>query len=322
MMLRIHTFLLRTSRLAFAALFALHSGCSEPTPATPDPVPVDTTKVPISGDTLYLASRPTGVIADARLTEISGIAASRLRGDVLWAHNDSGDKARLYAIDSTGRLIAVVNVNGAMAIDWEDMASAKIDGIPRLYIADVGDNGATRQTVTVYRCTEPAVDPAAPESVYTVGAERMHLRYPDGARDSEALFVDPVGEILYLIAKSGEESCGVYRAPWKAGDTTIVLEAVGVLRIPSPFSPLRLVTAADLAADRSAVLLRTYAALYEYRGIGSPLQLLQSTPRAVHGAPVQPQAEAVCYDKDSRGIFLATEGNALPLQYMTRRPGR
>lgn len=322
MMLRIHMLLRWTTRLGFAALVALHTGCGEQTPAAPDPVPVDTTKVPISGDTLYLASRTTGVIADTRLTEISGIAASRIRGDVLWAHNDSGDKARLYAIDSTGRLIAVVTVNGATAIDWEDMASASIDGIPRLYIADVGDNSATRQSVTVYRCAEPAVDPAAPESVRTIGTERMHLRYPDGARDCEALFVDPVGEMLYLIAKSGNESCGVYRAPWQAGDTAVVLEAAGVLRIPSPFSPLRLVTAADLAADRSAVLVRTYGALYEYRGIGSPQQLLQNAPRMVSGAPVQPQAEAVCYDTPARGIFLASEGSALPLQYMQRRPGR
>jgi hypothetical protein len=322
MMLRIHIFLRWTTRLGVAVLFALHTGCGEQTPAATDPLPSDTTDVPISGDSLYLASRATGLITDSRLTEISGIAPSRIRGDVLWVHNDSGDKARLYAIDSTGRLIAVVSILGTTAVDWEDMASASIQGIPRLYIADVGDNAASRQSITVYRCTEPGVDPASPEATFSIDAERMVLRYPDGPRDCEALFVDPVDETLYLIAKSGNETCGVYRTSWKAGDTAVVLESVGVLRIPSPFSPLRLVTAADLAADRSAVLVRTYGALYEYRGSGSPLQLLQGAPRTVSGAPMQPQAEAACYDKNAGGIFLATEGNGQPLQYMPRRSGQ
>jgi hypothetical protein len=322
MKLRLHILLRWTTRLGVALLLALHTGCGEQTPAAPDPLPSDTTSVPVSGDSLYLASRATGLITDSRLTEISGIAPSRIRGDVLWVHNDSGDKARLYAIDSTGRLIAVVNIDGATAVDWEDVASASIQGIPRLYIADVGDNAASRQSITVYRCTEPGVDPAASETAISIDAERMVLRYPDGPRDCEALFVDPVDETLYLIAKSGNETCGVYRTSWKASDTAVVLESVGVLRIPSPFSPLRLVTAADLAADGSSVLVRTYGALYEYRGNGSPMQLLQNTPRSLRGTPMQPQAEAACYDKNSKGIFLATEGSGYPLQYLMRKSGR
>ena len=59
---------------------------------------------------------------------------------MFWAHNDSGDVPRIFAIDRSGALRATVAVNVPAAVDWEDIA---IDG-KTIYIGDIGDNGAAR----------------------------------------------------------------------------------------------------------------------------------------------------------------------------------
>ena len=90
-----------------------------------------------------------GVVPD-ELTESSGLAVSRTQPGVLWSHNDSGDGPNLYAIDPSGRLLAVFPVANAAAVDWEDMSSgpcpasllarAPLEGAACLYLADSGDN--------------------------------------------------------------------------------------------------------------------------------------------------------------------------------------
>ena len=50
--------------------------------------------------------------------------------DVLWAVEDSGNPARLYAISRRGRVLARFKVEGAKNKDWEDLASFDLDDIP------------------------------------------------------------------------------------------------------------------------------------------------------------------------------------------------
>ena len=39
------------------------------------------------------------------ISEMSGLAKSRRYAEVYWMHNDSGDSARLFAVDSEGKII-------------------------------------------------------------------------------------------------------------------------------------------------------------------------------------------------------------------------
>src|SRR4051812_17611618 len=56
---------------------------------------------------LVTSDKPTQtVIHDARLNELSGIAASTLHSSILYVHNDSGDSSRFFAIDTGGRLLS------------------------------------------------------------------------------------------------------------------------------------------------------------------------------------------------------------------------
>ncbi len=68
-----------------------------------------------------------GQITHKQLGEISGIIPAHTF-DGFWVHNDSGDKARLYAIDQSGNLLAIIDVKDAPARDWEDMAAVTMNG--------------------------------------------------------------------------------------------------------------------------------------------------------------------------------------------------
>jgi hypothetical protein len=87
------------------------------------------------------------------LTEISGIAASRKFSDVLWAHDASGDSARVFAMATDGTHLATFNLSGATNVDWEDMAigPGPVAGIDYLYFADTGNNWTRRGRTRPWR---------------------------------------------------------------------------------------------------------------------------------------------------------------------------
>src|SRR5262245_23653064 len=53
--------------------------------------------------------KEVGAVPD-QLRESSGLAISRSQPGILWSHNDSGDGPNLYAIDISGKLLAVFRV--------------------------------------------------------------------------------------------------------------------------------------------------------------------------------------------------------------------
>src|SRR5687767_12309589 len=63
-----------------------------------------------------------GTLRDDKLVESSGLVASRKNPDVLWVHNDAGDKPRLFAVSTKGTALTRIDVAGAEARDWEDIA--------------------------------------------------------------------------------------------------------------------------------------------------------------------------------------------------------
>ncbi|MDQ3588012.1 MAG: hypothetical protein M3375_06665, partial [Actinomycetota bacterium] len=143
----------------------------------------------------------TGRVQTTDATELSGLVASRRQTGVLWAHNDSGDSARLFALTTEGRLRGEVVVAGAQNVDWEDIALGPgPSGQDALFVADIGDNENERPSVSVYRVAEPDLSRGAPRS--SAPAERLVLRYPDRPHDAEALLVDPSTGELVMVTKS------------------------------------------------------------------------------------------------------------------------
>ncbi|MBX7197656.1 MAG: hypothetical protein K1X94_36760, partial [Sandaracinaceae bacterium] len=84
----------------------------------------------------FLAPVTAGTMP-AVLTETSGLAASRKNPGVLYAHNDSGDTARIFALDEKGALLGQIDFGGASATDWEDLAVGPCGGTTCVFVGDV-----------------------------------------------------------------------------------------------------------------------------------------------------------------------------------------
>lgn len=198
------------------------------------------------------------------LEESSGVAASRAHPGVYWTHADGAEPV-LWAVDAEGALVGEVRLEGAEVVDWEDVALAPCGDRDCLYLADTGDNAEQRSGVRVHRLPEP--DPGAGS---VAGFETIRIRFPDGARDVEALFVLP-GERLHLVTKGLEDPVTVYRHPGPLRtDSAVVLEEVQRLGDGARMLP-RQVTGASASRDGERVVIRTYEALDFYAVAGDTL---------------------------------------------------
>ena len=268
----------------------------------------------------------SGLILDAKLAEVSGLAASHRHEDVLWVTNDGGNSARLYAISRRGAKLATYRVAGAENTDWEDLASFRLDGRDWLLVADTGDNGGLRRTLQLHVFEEPAnLADGVLRPAWTIV-----FRWPDGeARDCEAVAVDAAtGEIL-LVSKKRQppELFSLPLRPRRHG--TLVARALGKLAgVPQgdddevaanpELARIRSqVTAADVAPDRHAFALMTYrdVLLYPRRGRETWAQALARNPE-VHPLPLLPQAEALAWSAEGQGLYATGEFSPAPLLYL------
>ncbi len=259
-------------------------------------------------------------VADRAVRESSGIVASRRNPGLFWTHNDSGDGPFVYAFDRGGRSRGTWRVSGAQARDWEDIAvgPGPEPGQSYLYAGDIGDNERKREFVVVYRFPEPQA--GAEESVTDTGpsretapAEAIRVKYPDGARNAEALLVHPRTGDLYIVSKAAD-SAGVYKlaAPFAAG-AIHTLARVGQLRGPDFFGAL--VTGGDISPDGERVALCDYAQGYELTlpsGAKGFDDIWAQKPSAVP-LGLRLQGEAICYRLDGAALLATSEKAPSPL---------
>jgi 8-oxo-dGTP pyrophosphatase MutT (NUDIX family) len=233
---------------------------------------VQTAAGPASSDSICRVQQAP-VALPRRLTEASGIAAGLRSPGVLWSHNDSGQPV-LYAFSADGSPLGVVRVAGARQENWEDIAAGPCASGSCLYVADIGDNAASRANITVYRVPEPA-----PTDRETRPAEAFHATYPDGPQDAEALFVLPDGGI-YVVTKGETGPIALYRfpQPLRAG-ASARLERIVELRGAGTRRPER-ITGASASADGRWIALRTLDAVDLYRTadllrgrVGNPIRV-------------------------------------------------
>ncbi|HET9948410.1 MAG TPA: hypothetical protein VFQ22_05790 [Longimicrobiales bacterium] len=203
------------------------------------------------------ACRPTAeaVALPDELAEVSGVAVATRAADVLWTHGD--DEPALYAVNAAGKLLGRHPLD-AEVHDWEDVEAAPCRAHGScLYLADTGDNVEQRPVVHILRTPEP--DAARPGPL---AAEVFPVRFPDGPRDVEALFVLP-GERVHVVSKGRRGPVTVYRYPGALRPDTVTLEEVQRLT-DGPAMLLDQVTGASASRDGSLVAVRTYQALRFY----------------------------------------------------------
>ena len=266
-------------------------------------------------DPQFMPAQQVGMVQQAAINEASGLAASIFNSGVLWTHNDSGDTARTFAMDTQGNHLGIYNITGAGATDWEDIAVGPGPGagVSYLYLGDIGDNNAVRGSINVYRVPEPVVNVGqTPVNINLTGTDIIRLTYPDGARDAEILMVDPLTNDLYVVSKR-ESKSRLYRSAYPQSTTqTTVMEYLGEL-------PWGWATGGDISPGGSEILVRGYfnASLWSRPSGGTIWDAFVAAPCTVPLA-TEAQGEAICFDAAGQGYFTVSEGLNPPLYYYQR----
>ena len=92
-------------------------------------------------------------IADPAITESSGLVVSREDDDLAYTINDSGSAPIVYAIEiSSGKTVGTTRLRRRR---WSTPRRCRSTSDGTLWIADTGDNRATRNDVALYSTPAP-----------------------------------------------------------------------------------------------------------------------------------------------------------------------
>ncbi|KAH3855621.1 uncharacterized protein LOC127871057 [Dreissena polymorpha] len=261
-------------------------------------------------------------ISSNTIIEASGLCASRIHAGVLYTHNDSGDRNRIFAMStSTGRRLMTIEIDGAHALDWEDIACGPCDGTSGhcIYVADTGGN-AGGDANTIYKIREPTDDLIHGNG----GTMHVHLEskleFSWDQHDCETVMVDNHGEV-YVVSKvsAGNHPKLVHlpHSAWGTNHRVFVNEGVHLPVTTGSYDPV----GGDISPDGHEVLLKTYGHVYYwYVPDGDYYKHMTSAPLALPYTPER-QGEAVCFDSQAAGYYTMSEGKGAPLYYYRRTNG-
>jgi hypothetical protein len=300
--------MLRAGALALATSLSIAAAVAAPRIAKPGPPQL------------------AGMIHEIAVSEISGAAFSRHDPKRLFAVNDSQNAAALYAIAADGSVLARTAVDGATNRDWEDLAGFELDGRPYLLIADTGDNGGLRESLSLLVVAEPEW-PLPP----SVNVEwRIDFKLPEGPRDIEAVSVDARAGFVYLVAKRHFPRV-LYRLPLRAaGSGMQTATNLGVFNTLPPANDVEKsrdprfgrfhgdVTSLALDPRGRFALVLSYRDLYFYARSGSEswLKTFRRKPTRMH-LPPMPQPESVALDAAANEALVFSEGILAPVYRVT-----
>jgi hypothetical protein len=245
-----------------------------------------------------------GKLANAAIDETSGLVASARHPGSYYLHNDSGDVARFFAIGPAGEDRGIYTLEGATAVDWEDVARGPCAGEGScLYFADFGDNDKQRREYVLHRVAEPAqLDPGT----RAVPFESFRYVYPDGAHNAEALLVHPTTGAPIILTKDASRT-QIFELPLPLDASRVVTASLlGEATLPDL---LPLATGADFAPDGSSILVRTYTSLWFY-GVAPGESVADALARFPCSLPVagEQQGEAIAWALDGKHYVTVSEG--------------
>jgi hypothetical protein len=280
----------------------------------------------------YLDAVYVGNVADPALEELSGLAGSLRRDDLLWAVNDGGSEARLFAFSVDGHRLGSARIQGASIEDSEDLAAFELDGLPYLLIADVGDNFSWRKSVTLHVVEEPRLDDEGlAEDAELPIVWTTRFRYEDGPRDCEAVAVDAARGQVLLLSKR-EVPAALYRLPLSSPDAAPPTGELPVARRLTELTNIPQPTAIDLEEDRERGHYRSYPTSMDIAPDGSAAVVLtlkrayrfarrpgeswaDAFTREPQTIPIPPvyQLEALTFARHGRSLFISPEKRPAPI---------
>lgn len=269
------------------------------------------------------------MLEDEGITEASGLAASHQHNGAFWVHNDSGDAPRLFAFDiQTGATLAILDITGIDAVDWEDMAIAPCSQDRQtecIYIADIGNNAENRQNLVIHQVREPEMlgDGITPLILSATPVSSFPVTYPftDAATeaplipDAEAFAVDRSTLKLFLWTKEERRSRLLVKEAWNEQN-------------PTPFTyltefPFGFATAADISPSGDRFAVRVYGSFYEFATNlvevedGASIVTEPTVKKVVAG---EFQGEAIAYSVDGLRLYTVSEGFTQPVSEFVCSP--
>ncbi len=198
--------------------------------------------------------------------ELSGLVKSRLWPDVYWAHNDSGDIPRIFAVHRDGRIYPSerngaahgVHIPDAVNVDWEDITS---DDQGNLIIADFGNSEKNdRRDLCLYWIFEPH-----PSVGMTSVQRKIFFAYPDQKEfpspvrnfDAEAIFYAH-GHVYILTKHRSDTGTTLYRLD------SMEPNRINMLTKLDSFDTQGRVTGADASPDGRRLAVLTYDGVWVF----------------------------------------------------------
>ncbi len=275
---------------------------------------------------VFSTATRSGRLQHPELTEVSGLAGSMNEAGVLFAVNDSGNSATLYALTDAGAHIAHWRLD-IRNRDWEDLSRVRLDGKNYLIVGDTGDNLKVHRRSSLHFFEEPDLDNPLPSTL--APAHTVTFTYNDGPRNVEAFSVHD--NTVYLITKEpvtaqGAQASRIYTLPLalSAVSGPLVAQYAGDLSFTRPNLEARLAaslagvdlnhpTALEFDASGRQAYVLTYRHVLRFnrsRGQSWPAAFAQAGTR-IHSHALE-QAEALAVD-NGRAIFITSEHASAPL---------
>ena len=248
------------------------------------------------------AQLPEGAIElPKKIDETSGLASF---GDYFLTFNDSGGKATLYPFNKKGERLGKYKIEGAINRDWEDIAQDST----HFYIADTGNNYATRKDLTIYIVNQAF---KLEDSIRVNYASQTKFeKKKKNKYDAETLIA--YGDSLLIFSKNRKSrKTQLYAFPKKAGSYS--LEKLRSFEVNA------LITGGDYDAASRRLILTGYLpdyTQYIFKAENFQLKQLEEVVLERYQLPLSPaQIEAVKILEDG-SVWITSEGEGVNLPYL------
>ncbi|HEY5744449.1 MAG TPA: hypothetical protein VIU12_00095 [Chryseolinea sp.] len=248
----------------------------------------------------FMPPKRLAELTHTKLDELSGLVASQKHPGLLWTHNDSGNGAEIFLVDTTLNL-KLTCILPAYNRDWEDIAvgPGPDPGKSYVYVGDIGDNDAIYPLKYIYRFEEPDLNPKKIAKITSL--DTITFRLADGKKDSEALMIDPKSKSLYVVSKR-EKPVYLYELPFPQSTTdTLVAQKKNSL-------PITQIVSANISSKGDEILMKNYEHIYYWKAKqGETIEkTLARIPNEVDYDP-EPQGEAITWAANGSGFYTISE---------------
>lgn len=221
---------------------------------------------------------------DPDIVESSGLV---VQDGLFVTTNDSGDSGRVFTVDpATGETVGVTSWSD----DPTDVEALAPAGRGAVWVGDIGDNTASRDSVEVTRVPVGRGDATADTPTYD-------LAYPDGSVNAETLLSDPTTGRLYVATKNVFGGT-LYEAPAR-------LDPDGPNRLREVGPVLPIATDGAFFPDGKHLILRDYS-----RAVVYTFPALEEV--GSFRLPDQDQGEGIAVAPDD-AVFVSSEGEHEPV---------